>query len=430
MAVDVAFRLKTDLIELLTTNLIAEYQDQIEVWKLYIEDVVDAANAASDKVKDTLVDANAELQAAREQAYGLAMLLLGMVAGPAISWLGAMVKVNWAPKITTTERIEMQTREVWTTNSLGKQYQYFISQPVFIKVRNDVANQLLGDLTKSGGSFLSGLVQSVLKPNAQTVPDLKTNFSALSWESFRTGLMRSLYDAQVAAKSQIMDLANAVRNDAGFGDKILARLFKEHPNLKSHPAEQERQGMIMIRRMLNDQRNNWAGTDRWFYYGNNPPNLKPDLNTRYEREIWAQWIRGQNIRLDTRLAGGAKDYFDVRYVVKNDSGFFMTQAVQGELRRMALPNFYDMHTWDSELNAALVGVEDVDDERVKDAITTRERTEYEAQRKAAQDALQRVLNWAANYRPVGPLDYGTPRQLPLPPIEQYTGRFNNNYKRA
>lgn len=418
------FELKEYLLQLLTTNLITEYQDQIEVWKLYIEDIVDAANAASDKVKDTLVDANAELQAAREQAYGIAMLLLSMVAGPAISWLGAMVKVNWAPKITSVERIETQTKEIWAMNSLGKQYQTFFSQPVSIKVKNDVVNQILGDMTKSAAGFVFGLGQTALKPKGQAAPDLKTNFSALSWESFRTGLMRSLYDAQGAAKSQIMELANSVREDAGFGDKILAKLFEEQPFLKSRPAkEQEQAGMKMIAKMLNDLRNNWAGTERWFYFGNDPPRLKPDLNTIYEREIWAQWIRSQNIKLDKRLAGGGKDYYDVRYVVKSDSGFFMTKAVQGELRAVAMPNLFETSTWDSELNAALRGVEDVDDEQVDDSITDRQKAEYEAQRKVAEDAVARMLKWAENFRPVGPLDYGTPRTVPLEPIEWYKGRY-------
>lgn len=119
----------------------------------------------------------------------------------------------------------------------------------------------------------------------------------------------------------------------------------------------------------------------------------------------------------------------MRLAVKSDSGFFMTEAVQAELRHMALPHAFDMSTWDSDLNSALVAVEDVDDEKVNQQITDREKAEAEAQRKIAEAAVQRVLNWAANYRPVGPLDYGTPRTTPLPPIEWYTGHFPS-YKGA
>lgn len=204
MAVDLASRLKTYLMELLTTNLLLEYQDQIEVWKLYLEDVVDAANSGSDQVKDTLVNANAEQQAAREQAYGMAMLLLSMVAGPAISWLGAMVKVNWAPKITSRERIETQTKEIWTENALGREYRTLVAQDVSVKVKNDVANQVLGEMTKNSANFISSLGQTALKPKNQAAPTLNTNFSTLEWQSFRTALIRSLYDAQGAAKSQIV----------------------------------------------------------------------------------------------------------------------------------------------------------------------------------------------------------------------------------
>ncbi|MGD0966599.1 MAG: hypothetical protein ABSA57_22260, partial [Candidatus Acidiferrales bacterium] len=172
------YELKEYLLQLLTTNLITEYQDQIEAWKLYIEDVVDAANTASDTVKDTLVDANAEIQAAREQAYGMAMLVLSMVAGPAISWLGAMVKINWAPKITSAQRIETQTKEVWAMNALGAPYQTLISQAVSTKVKNDVANTVLGESTKGVASFLLGFGQAAVKPRSQAAPELKTNFSA------------------------------------------------------------------------------------------------------------------------------------------------------------------------------------------------------------------------------------------------------------
>jgi hypothetical protein len=421
------YELKEYLLQLLTTNLITEYQDQIEAWKLYIEDVVDAANTASDTVKDTLVDANAEIQAAREQAYGMAMLVLSMVAGPAISWLGAMVKINWAPKITSAQRIETQTKEVWAMNALGAPYQTLISQAVSTKVKNDVANTVLGESTKGVASFLLGFGQAAVKPRSQAAPELKTNFSALSWESFRTGLMRSLYDAQGAAKSQVMDLANTVREDAGFGDKILARLFKEQSPLQGKSdREQVQAGMKMIARMLNEARNNWAGTERWFYYGNDPPRIKSDLNINYEREIWAQWIRGQNIKLKQRQGSlGSKYSNDLRLVVQNDSGFFMTKAVQNELRHVALPNVWDMHTWDTTLNSALLGVEEVDDERVKDSISDRQKAEYEAQMNAARDAVQKMLDWAENYRPVGPLDYGTPRSMPLEPIEWYKGRYSS-----
>jgi len=350
-----------------------------------------------------------------------------MVAGPAISWLGAMVKINWAPKITSVQRIEMQTKEVWAVSPLGMEYQTIISQLASTKVKNDVANQIMGDMTKSVASFVFGLGQTALKPKSQAAPELNTNFSALSWQSFRTGLMRALYDAQGAAKSQIMDLANTVREDAGYGDKILARLFKEQSLLQGKSdREQVQAGMKMIARMLNEARNNWAGTERWFYYGNDPPRIKSDLNINYEREIWAQWIRGQNIKLKQRQGSlGSKYSNDLRLVVQNDSGFFMTKAVQNELRHVALPNVWDMHTWDTTLNSALLGVEEVDDERVKDSISDRQKAEYEAQMNAARDAVQKMLDWAENYRPVGPLDYGTPRSMPLEPIEWYKGRYSS-----
>src|SRR5690348_4157741 len=97
---DLPLRLKTHLYNMLTNNLTWEYMDQIERWKIYILDVVDAAKAAQDAQVETLRQAHAEVEEARQAALAGAMFMLSMFAGAAVSWLGAAIQIKWSPKLT------------------------------------------------------------------------------------------------------------------------------------------------------------------------------------------------------------------------------------------------------------------------------------------------------------------------------------------
>lgn len=182
--------------------------------------------------------------------------------------------------------------------------------------------------------------------------------------------------------------------------------------------------MRMIAKALNEARNNWAGTERWFFYGNDPPTIKSDLKISYEREIWAQWMRSQNIKVTTKVLNNHGERLNRRYIVESDSGFFTTKAVQNELLSVAVPNLFDMSTWDYGLGGAVTDFESADHEN-DIYVVDLPNAQFEVERKATEDALQRLLKWASEYRPVGPLDYGAPRRIPLPPIEWYTGRFSS-----
>src|SRR5260370_33095044 len=95
----VAFKLKTHLNTMLRDNLMWEYSDQIEQWKVYLEKVVDAAKSAADAQEATLRAA----QEAKERAFAFAMGLLSMFAGFAVSWIGAAIAKRIAPKLTASK---------------------------------------------------------------------------------------------------------------------------------------------------------------------------------------------------------------------------------------------------------------------------------------------------------------------------------------
>ena len=77
------------------------------------------------------------------------------------------------------------------------------------------------------------------------------------------------------------------------GQALVDRVFREQPHLKTLKGldgdnQRYLAGAAMINKQLNDSRKGWA--DQWFYYGNDPPELKPDLDVLMERQFWATWL--------------------------------------------------------------------------------------------------------------------------------------------
>jgi hypothetical protein len=417
MAADLAFRLKEHMIYLLTKKLSDEYNDQTERWKKYIDDVTDAVDSATKHVQEAFVDAKAERQAAQEQAFGYAMLIFSMVAGPAVSWLGNAIKLKYAAKfLVAAPRIKMVTKVTWNRSPLGKEFMQFIPEGV-VATDMPVANAVLGDASKSLAGWLADQGMKQLKPSQVGGVPLNTKFvqTSFSWQSLKTGLNQELYNAQNNGRVAIETLADSVEADVEFGEKLQARLFKEQPNLKTlkpphNIPQQERAGQLMINKLLNDQRNVWA--KQWFYYGNNPPVVKANLDVISEREIWAQWLLDQHVRLQP---GG-------NYHVASDSDYLMTEAVQSRLRYIAMPNAFDIKTYDTELLQAVVDTEEIEG-------TGMPRTSIHPWAMKAKKAVSELVTWANTHVPeIGPLDYG--RRRTLGPIESYTSPYHGNYKQS
>jgi len=419
MAADLAFRLKEHMMYLLVTKLSDEYNDQTENWKSYIDDVVDAVDSATKQVQGAFVDAKQELQAAQEQAFGYAMLILSMVAGPAVSWLGNAITLKLAPKfLVAAPRIQTTTKAIWRKSPLGGGFTQFIPEAV-VATDMPVANAVLGEQFKSVAGWLGDLGMKQFKPNPVRGKPLNTRFvqGAFNWQSLKTGLNQELYNAQNNGRVAIETLRDSIEADVEFGEKLQARLFKEQPSLKNlkppHdiPA-QERAGQLMINKLLNDQRAVWA--KQWFYYGNNPPVVKANLDVISEREIWAQWLLDQHVRVNPY----SNDY------IASDSDYLMTEAVQGRLRTMAMPNVFDIATYDTELVQAVADVEDMEESGSGMPRTYRP----EWQRKARK-AVRELVAWAKNRAPeIGPLDYGSPRTVSNVPIESYTSPYHGKYQ--
>jgi hypothetical protein len=425
---DLGFQLKTHLYNMLTNNLTWEYMDQIEKWKLYIENVADMAKSASDSEVDTLRQAAAEVQAAREAAFARAMFLINLIAIPAVSWLGAAVKLKWAPKLTATSRTVVDRQFLLLNN---RYLNGFTSSSKVVTTDNPMANQVLGDIGKAVGGFVVDLGQKNLKTSPQPFQAPDTGFvkGSNDWQSYRTGLMTALYDQQKFGRGQIRSIANAVENDAvAIGEGIVARLYKERPDLKQVTganADSVRYlaGAQMINKMLNAAREIWAND--WFYYGNDPPKLKGDMPLLMERELWALWVLdnivedrfgprhfmdGTNLPSYVSPSGGVGDDF-----------YILTKAVLSRLSYLAVP--LSPTTWQ-----ALAAI----DSKLKQAITEIDAASDTNTEEAAEETiltgLGHLVGWAKGYVPeLTPMDYGVPRGK-LAPIETYTGLYAGDYQ--
>lgn len=418
---DLGFQLKTHLYNMVTNNLAWEYMDQIEAWKLYIENVVDAAKGAADAHTTTLQQANAEIQEAREKAFATFMFILNMFALPAVYWFGAALKIKWGPKYTATTRTVMERKLVLINNRYFARFK-MIPKNEFVAA-NPVADSVLGDVGKAVGGFLVDLTKKNLAPPAQPFkrPDTKLIQGSNEWQSFRTGLMTTLYEGQQFGQQQIRTIANSIENNAvSVGQALVDRLFREQPylkTLKGLDGDNQRYlaGAAMINKQLNDSRKGWA--DQWFYYGNDAPELKPDIDVLMERQFWATWLLEEEpgVREERPQSGRARWELPPVTVMTGKTGFLGTKAVQDRLLRLGAPMYLPTPRPTSAADPDLVGAVSEIGEGYKG----------EGKMQAGVDHL---MSWAKTNIPnLGPLDFGVPRSN-LVSIEQYTGKFVGKYQ--
>ncbi len=444
---DLGFQLKTHLYNMLVNNLTWEYMDQIEAWKLYIEDVSDVAKSAMDSHTSTLQAANAELQSIQEKEFAMAMLLLNMFATTAIAWVGAAISVKYAPKLTTTTKTIVDQKLKLINDRYLAGFTAFRPTTTTVKVANPIADKMLGDMGKAAAGYVNGLLQKQLQPSAPAfkAPDdgfiQKTN----DWQSFRTGMLTALYAQQQQGQQQIRGIANSVENNAVMvGQALVDRLFREQPTLKSlkgTDGDNKRYlaGAAMINKSLNDQRDKWA--DDWFYYGNDPPQLRWNEDILMERQLWAMWMVEEQIEVVKAVRGeaGFNRGVEMHVVrVKSKSGYLTTSAVRARLMYLGVPILPNgtMPAGMSKNPAAAIdnelfqAVDELDDAGDKTGKSSGRIETYDVG--DAEDRLKRavahLLNWSKNHIPeLGPMDYGVPRQN-LTSIEQYTGKYGGSYQ--
>jgi hypothetical protein len=293
-----AMSLKNHFYRMLTNNVTWEFMDQIEAWKDFIDNLADAQLAAVKSVSTTLQAGGAEIEAEKQKAFALSMLVLNLVTGYALSWLGAMIQTRWAPVFGAETKTVVATKMITLKSAMDKEfggkYSSLLALPVRVTQKVDADPtlvQLSGDIGKSvAGLLIDFGLKAVMTP-PPTPPD--TKFADISganhWQSYKTGLTQALYDQQVQGQGNIRQIANAIENDVQAGEKLAEALIKEQPNLLDASAvDQEIAGQAMINKNINKMREGWA--NEWFYFGNDPPKVNVSMDEIFETEMWAAWI--------------------------------------------------------------------------------------------------------------------------------------------
>lgn len=442
-----AFALKEHLYKMYTQNLTWEYMDQIEAWKLYIDNIADMVENVSKSQVDTLQEAHAEIEAAKAAAMAQAMFVLDLIAIPAVSWLSAAIKIKWAPKLTTESRLVAERNLDWGKRLAGVVWKTEVTEISGVPFGTEpspspVANQVIGDIGKLGAGFIADLVRKPLKtsPHPFKPPDTKFVQNSNDWQSFRTGLKKTLYDQQQFGQGQIRSIADDIENDAiAVGQGLVDKLYKDQPKLKDldgpNADDQRYQaGAAMINKELNARRADWAKD--WLYYGNDPPDVKSSMKILMEREIWALWIVENILEGDYETVDGAK-VPTLRPPDNENDWYVMTNAVLSRLRYLATP--LSPSTWqalaapDPKLYNAAREIQDPqnpDYDPREDPTVNDDPDVYSPYWHAntIQKGLQDLLSWAKTHVPaLRPLDYGVPRGN-LTPIEVYTGKYAGNYQ--
>jgi hypothetical protein len=394
--IDLEFRLKTYMRNKLSDNILWEFTDQLEKWKLYIGDLADAHEAAVNEHTAVLKAANDRIAAERQRMFELSMLVLNVMAFPVMSWIGGAVQYRLAPKFTNATKV---------TESFGVGG-YSIASTL---VEDKVSNKVFGDVAKE----LATIGTNLLKPaianwTVRAMPRANPDFAktSQSWTSFKQGLAVQIYSQQVAAQSGVREIVNNIDQSVEFGRALLTSLYKAKPQLKKAGASVvEQEGQTFINRMLDERRKAWAA--EWFYFGNDPPRVSQQTKTTVETQLWRFWMLED--QLDVKYEQGmGKDVPATARYVSRSTLFFAPEI----LTKLVELNFPVMPFIASHYPTTNV---------------TEGATSYK-NGEPMKAAIEHLLGWGRTAAPQkGLLNYGTARTLG--PVESYTAalyRLNLN----
>jgi len=282
-------------------NLVAnhvkyEYDRQIGKWQQYINEMVDAQQEALNRHRRALEKVRELIQKEQNDAFGLAMLALSVLGGPALSWVAGKIQYTLFPKFASTVRIRTEkvmlegpataNLKLLTTTTLDY-------DKVWAKVYGDLGKQVTG-LGIEKGLKVATASSAVARNAVQSV--------AMSDEtSFKTRLENAMLESARLTSDAIMSLAMSINQNSTYGVECLEKLRKENPHarmLQEPDRELENLAKTMIRNNIDERRQIWAGM--WFYYGADPGSIA-GVSVSIEKEIWALWILEEQLRIDRPL---------------------------------------------------------------------------------------------------------------------------------
>ena len=327
-------------------NIQREYERQITLWEKHVNAVADAHSRGSDAVKAGLqkIVLKMEQEAAeREQFMSLfnqcAMIAFALVGGAAVSWVTGMIEIKLYPKMFS--RVKLMKGGEWVPDIPGGSLApegrlVFKTTPIVEISYNAVAAKIFGETAgRATGMALDPLFARLLpKPTTTRTPNpkLSHSFSAADVGSLKSGLQATFLDEKMRVLAKLGLMGASINQCEEFGQEVVKSLH--YPaNAKIDDKQKLADGKRALDRHFDSLRQQWA-TD-YFYFGNNPAVFNFEtLAFRFELEIWALWILGQEWK-KAFLPGTDEPQAQVAYYV-GDSGLELNSIAWAlEDRRVA-----------------------------------------------------------------------------------------------
>jgi hypothetical protein len=206
-----------------------EYDGQITSWKKYINSLADALEDALDQQKKALDKARQQIEAEREARFGMAMLVLSMVSGPALSWLAGKIQYKWYPKYAST--VKMRTEKVLLEGPATANVKFLTTQTldhdkVWAKIFGDVGKQVVGWGTDKA--------IKVMKPDPEPAKAAIDKFVNGAPQHFKTTLENALMTEAGLTSEAIEDVAISINMDDDYGPECLKKLKRVNPRARAH----------------------------------------------------------------------------------------------------------------------------------------------------------------------------------------------------
>ena len=327
MSKDYGYRLQNYAYELISDDVAGEFQRNLNDWKIHTNNLVLYARKALARHQGHLEEIKKKLEAERAERAQLAMFVLSLISGPALSFVSGAIQYRLGPKLFgnrsseirksanpkyvrpeppkpfpsgTGPAIKPELKRPPELPKAGKTVS--VQQPkepkfnqveVFDpdwsktkgKILGDLGSKLVNDFMVSPALKAAEPNQSKLQNAIDRVPD------SVDLEAMQTNLDNTWIEAQSAGKQAIQFFANTIREDSTWGDRFWDKAIKGQlvgvPKTGDDLARFNN-GKTWIRAVVDQQRETWAKQDGWFYYGNAPAHItEAHTINAIESEMWA-----------------------------------------------------------------------------------------------------------------------------------------------
>jgi hypothetical protein len=354
MSRDYGFRLQSYAYDLIKDDIGVEFESHLNEWKIHTNNLILYARNGMNNYQTRLETARKAMEAERARSQQMAMFVLSLLAGPAMSFVGGALEHRLAPRLFGHQHSALRSRpnprysppphapvpanipaqkplpsiksgdksvadrnaknfksqndnrnKAVQTVSLPDNRQT-IPQQVFDPNWSLTKGKILGDF---GGSVTGALITELLinpavKPATPDQSKLQNAISqvpdSLHLEDLKTKMENAWTEAQTVGKQAMQFYANTIREDNTWGDRLWAKLKAgKLPGVRTSKDDLDlyNLGKAWIHTVVNQQRQKWAEQSDWFYYGHAPAPLNDKHTTNaIEAELWAIWIAQENFQ--------------------------------------------------------------------------------------------------------------------------------------